>query len=181
MNISISKPEEAFHTYAINWTQSKIEWILDGSVVRTLNYSDAVGGYDFPQTPMRIKIGVWAGGDPSNSQGTITWAGGKTVYSDGPFTMFVESVKIINFNPALSYIYTDKTGSYSSIKASNSTSTSNSTKASGSPSLLNSTELSSSARANTSASTSGVPDFSSFLSSFFAIFLVGFVAGMLHV
>lgn len=74
---------------------------------------------------MRIKIGIWAGGDPDNSEGTIEWAGGETDYTDGPFTMYVESVKIINYNPARSYKYTDKTGSYASIRASNSSSSTN--------------------------------------------------------
>ncbi|KAJ5091502.1 hypothetical protein NUU61_006372 [Penicillium alfredii] len=69
--VSVSSPEETFHTYAVDWTSSKIDWLLDGNVVRTLNYADAVGGSNFPQTPMRIRIGIWAGGDPDNAEGTI--------------------------------------------------------------------------------------------------------------
>jgi hypothetical protein len=70
---------------------------------------------------MVVKLGIWAGGDSSNSEGTIEWAGGETDYDDVPFTMYVKSVNIINYNPAASYNYTDKTGSYTSIVASNST------------------------------------------------------------
>lgn len=65
---------------------------------------------------MRIKLGIWAGGDSDNAEGTITWAGGETDYSDAPFTMIVESVKIENFNPAESYTYGDQTGDYGSIE-----------------------------------------------------------------
>jgi hypothetical protein len=70
---------------------------------------------------MVVKLGIWAGGDPSNGEGTIEWAGGETDYDDVPFTMYVKSVNIVNYNPAASYNYTDKTGSYTSIVASNST------------------------------------------------------------
>lgn len=93
---------------------------------------------------MRIKIGIWAGGDPDNSEGTIEWAGGKTDYTKGPFTMYVESIKITNYNPARSYMYTDKTGSYDSIKASNGTG------------LTNLASTSSSAQVSESSSASGV-------------------------
>ncbi|KAJ5488919.1 hypothetical protein N7539_003809 [Penicillium diatomitis] len=119
--VSVTRPEEQFHTYTVDWTSERIEWLLDGKVVRTLEYADALGGQNYPQTPMRIKIGIWAGGDPNNAQGTITWAGGETDYTTGPFTMYVDSVRVLNYNPASAYTYTDKTGAYTSIKATNST------------------------------------------------------------
>ncbi|KAL4994885.1 concanavalin A-like lectin/glucanase domain-containing protein [Aspergillus recurvatus] len=98
--VSVSNPSTEFHTYGISWTASKTEWYVDGTLVRTLNYADAVDGTNYPQTPMRVRIGIWAGGDPDNSEGTIEWAGGETDYTAGPFTMYVESVSIINYNPA---------------------------------------------------------------------------------
>ncbi|KAB8238562.1 glycoside hydrolase family 16 protein [Aspergillus alliaceus] len=149
--VTVSTPDEIFHTYAINWTSSKIEWVVDGSVVRTLNYADALDGENFPQTPSRIKIGIWAGGDPDNSEGTIEWAGGETDYDDSPFTMYVESVKVINYNPARSYTYTDKTGAFTSIKASNVSTASNS---STSTTSLFRTNTKSSTNSSTSSSVS---------------------------
>ena len=89
---------------------------VDGAVVRTLNYEDANGGSNFPQTPMRLKLGSWAAGAKGNAAGTIEWAGGATDFSQAPFTMYVKSVKVDNYNPATSYKWTDKTGSYKSIK-----------------------------------------------------------------
>ncbi|KAJ5674582.1 uncharacterized protein N7477_004516 [Penicillium maclennaniae] len=117
--VNVTDPETTFHTYSIDWTEERINWLLDGTIVRTLNYADALNGKNYPQTPMRIRIGIWAGGDPDNSEGTIEWAGGETDYDDGPFNMYVESVKVINYNPAKYYKYTDKTGDYTSIKAYN--------------------------------------------------------------
>lgn len=190
--VNVSSPEETFHTYAVDWTSSKIEWLLDGKVVRTLDYAAAVDGTNFPQTPMRIKIGIWAGGDPNNAKGTIEWAGGETDYADGPFTMYVESVNIINYNPAQSYKYTDKTGSYTSIKASNGTTSTNliasssSSNSTARSSALASAKVSSSAAAasaSASASSSAAKytsAASSYFSSLFSIILAAFVAGMVH-
>ncbi|KAF4212733.1 hypothetical protein CNMCM8980_009788 [Aspergillus fumigatiaffinis] len=118
---TVSTPQDEFHTYKVVWTAAAITWYIDGTSVRTLEYADAVDGKNFPQTPMVVKLGIWAGGDSSNSEGTIEWAGGETDYDDVPFTMYVKSVNIVNYNPAASYNYTDKTGSYTSIVASNST------------------------------------------------------------
>ena len=84
--------------------------------MRTLNYADAVGGKNYPQTPMNVRIGIWAGGDSSNDEGTIEWAGGATDYSKGPFTMVLEKIEVVNLNPAKSYSYGDLTGDYQSIK-----------------------------------------------------------------
>jgi beta-glucanase (GH16 family) len=112
---SVANPQTTTHTYTFNWTPSAITWSIDGTVVRTLNFNDAEGGTRFPQTPMRIRLGIWAGGDPSNGQGTIEWAGGETDYSDAPFSMSVQSVTINNYSPAKDYTYGDNSGSYQSI------------------------------------------------------------------
>ncbi|KAL4961128.1 glycoside hydrolase family 16 protein [Aspergillus stella-maris] len=122
--VSVSNPNTEFHTYTIDWTSEKTEWFIDGESVRTLNYADAVDGTNYPQTPMRVRIGIWAGGDPDNGQGTIEWAGGETDYTAAPFTMYVSSVSITNYNPADSYSWTDMTGSFDSIEAKNGTDTS---------------------------------------------------------
>ncbi|KAK0668022.1 concanavalin A-like lectin/glucanase domain-containing protein [Cercophora samala] len=109
------------HNYTIDWTPSLITWYIDGAVVRTLAYQDALGGHNFPQTPMRLKLGIWAGGDSNNPNGTIDWAGGVTNYTQGPFTMYVESVSVTNLNPAASYLYSDLSGSWNSISMTNAT------------------------------------------------------------
>ncbi|KAK4160604.1 family 16 putative glycoside hydrolase [Cladorrhinum sp. PSN259] len=106
------------HVYAIDWSPSTVVWSIDGLPVRTLAYPDAVGGKNYPQTPMRLKMGVWAGGDPKNANGTIEWAGGLTNYTQGPFTMYLESVSVINTHPAGSYVYSDMSGSWQSISVS---------------------------------------------------------------
>lgn len=59
-----------FHTYTIDWTSDQIVWSIDGTPVRSLTPDEAESD-QYPQSPMMIRIGVWAGGDPSNADGTI--------------------------------------------------------------------------------------------------------------
>ena len=184
--VNVTDPETIFHTYSIDWTEERINWLIDGTVVRTLEYADALNGKNFPQTPMRIRIGIWAGGDPDNSEGTIEWAGGETDYDDGPFNMYVESVKVINYNPAKHYKYTDKTGDYTSIKAYNGTS-SNSTSTKSSSSSASSASSSSSSSSSGSASSAASASASAYaysgasvsmVSSMFAASIVAIIAGV---
>ncbi|KAL1656374.1 hypothetical protein SLS61_000837 [Didymella pomorum] len=127
---AVSDTQTTTHNYTIAWTSSATIWLVDDVAIRTLNYADAVAGKNYPQTPMNIRIGIWAGGDSGNDEGTIEWAGGATDYSDGPFTMYLEKVEVVNENPGASYEYGDLTGDYTSIKvndADSSTSSSSST------------------------------------------------------
>lgn len=118
----MANPIADYHTYAVDWTSERIIWSIDGAEVRTLNYADALNGENYPQTPMMIKIGIWAGGDSDNGEGTIEWAGGLTDYSEAPFTMYLKSLYVQDYSYGKEYIYTDKSGSWQSIKVSNSTS-----------------------------------------------------------
>lgn len=118
--IDMADTQDDFHNYTIVWTESSLQWAIDGATVRTLAYADANNGDSYPQSPMRVKLGIWAGGDSSNSEGTIEWAGGATDYSAGPFTAYVKSVSITNYNPAAEYTYSDTSGSYESITMSGS-------------------------------------------------------------
>ncbi|GLI81146.1 transglycosylase [Penicillium ochrochloron] len=151
---AVANPQSTFHTYTVNWQKDKTVWSIDGAPVRTLNYADAQGGSRYPQTPMRVRIGIWAGGDPSNGQGTIDWAGGKTDYSQAPFSMYVKSVSITNSNPADSYTYSDTSGSSGSIKLSGAGSLSQTSSSSSSSSSTSSTSSTSSSTSSQSTESS---------------------------
>lgn len=114
----VSTPQDTFHTYTIDWTSERLEFIIDGVTVRTLAYDDplTIGGTNYPQTPMRLKLGNWCGGCAGEAEGTVEWAGGNTTFDNAPYTMYVESVTIQNNNPADSYQYGDMTGDWQSIK-----------------------------------------------------------------
>lgn len=64
-----------WHTYGLNWTSSQLEWTIDGQVVRTLTRDQA--GSSYPRSPSQIQFSTWAGGNATNPEGTIEWAGGQ--------------------------------------------------------------------------------------------------------
>lgn len=111
------------HVYTIDWTAEKIDWIVNGAVVRTLKASDAKGGKAFPQTPMEVKLGTWVAGRKDAPEGTVEWAGGYTDFSQAPFNAYYKSVKIIDYaggsgpasGPVRQYVYGDKSGDWESI------------------------------------------------------------------
>lgn len=123
---------DAFHTYTIEWTSSQLVWQIDGKTVRVVTPESAPAN-EYPQSPMMVRIGIWAGGDPNNSPGTIRecdtlmfasyplanvsveWAGGQTDYSKGPYTMYLKSASVTDYSTGKSYSYSDKSGSWQSI------------------------------------------------------------------
>ncbi|KAG8352576.1 hypothetical protein FVEN_g9417 [Fusarium venenatum] len=116
LTFPVENTQSEFHNYTVHWTQESCAWYINGVSVRTLNFAEARGGENYPQTPMRVKLGIWAGGDvDDNAEGTVEWAGGETDFSKIPFTMTVQKVKVENLNPAESYSYGDRSGSYKSI------------------------------------------------------------------
>lgn len=149
----VASPQTTSHKYTINWTAETITWAIDGTVVRTLAYADANGGENYPQTPMRVRIGSWAGGAPGNPEGTIEWSGGETDFSQAPFTMAVSSVKITNYSPGSEYTYSDNSGSYKSIKVQDGGSSSS---ASGSGGVFAPSESSSAASASKTTAAAGL-------------------------
>ncbi|ODV78402.1 glycoside hydrolase family 16 protein [Suhomyces tanzawaensis NRRL Y-17324] len=109
-----SNPLKNYHTYTIDWTPAALTWYLDGTPVRILQSNDPLG---FPQTPMQVIAGVWAGGDPSNAQGTIDWAGGETNYTAAPFSMHIKSVLVSDYSSGKAYSYEDNSGKWTSIES----------------------------------------------------------------
>jgi Glycosyl hydrolases family 16 len=97
----------------VNWTTSAMTFLIDGAPVRTVKAADAKG--KFPQTPMRLKLGIWAGGDSSRNKDQIAWAGGAIDWNKAPYEAVIDSVKIVNYNPADQYRYKDSSGTWQSI------------------------------------------------------------------
>ncbi|CAF9919794.1 MAG: hypothetical protein HETSPECPRED_004125 [Heterodermia speciosa] len=124
----VTSPQATFHTYALDWSPTALVWSIDGKIMRTLNAANADGnGSQYPQTPMKISLSLWDGGDPDTNPGTVQWAGGLTPLPPAqPYTMYVKSVKVWNSNPGKMYKYSDKSGSWKSIRVINETIASNS-------------------------------------------------------
>ncbi|TLD22056.1 hypothetical protein PspLS_07697 [Pyricularia sp. CBS 133598] len=108
--------QNEFHNYTIDWTKERLHWMINGNIVRTLTPADAKNGERYPQTPCRLSLGIWAGSDPRLAQGTREWAGGDTDFSKGPFSMHVKSTYIKDYSSGKEYAFSDRSGSYQSIK-----------------------------------------------------------------
>ncbi|RSM14576.1 hypothetical protein CEP52_001298 [Fusarium oligoseptatum] len=128
----VSAPLTSTHKYSVEWTSTKIDWLIDDAVVRTLNAADAKGGSAFPQTPMQIKLGTWVAGGKNSNAGTREWAGGYTDFDDAPFNAYYKSVTIIDYAGkdapgqnagAKEYVYGDNSGDWTSIKVKKTSST----------------------------------------------------------
>jgi Glycosyl hydrolases family 16 len=112
-----SGSQSGFQTYTIEWTSSQITWSINGNVVRVLTPATAESN-QYPQTPMLVKMGAWAGGDPCcNAAGTIGWARGPTDYTNGPFTMQVASVSVQDYSTGTQYKYNSQSGNWQDIVA----------------------------------------------------------------
>ncbi|KAK5658163.1 hypothetical protein OQA88_2136 [Cercophora sp. LCS_1] len=123
MSIPVKEPLTSIHTYSIVWTTEKLEWLVDGVVVRTVPYVEADNGKPsgFPQSPMLLKLGTWVAGQPTASQGTIDWAGGLADFSKAPFNAYLKTITIDDYakgtKNATQYRYLDKSGLYQNIRA----------------------------------------------------------------
>lgn len=115
-NHPVAALQDIYHNYTSVWTKDFLDFYIDGGLVRRLLPQDADNGRLYPQTPMRLSIGIWAGGDPSLPEGTREWAGGTTDYSKGPYTMSVRSVQMTDFGSGKEYVFGDKSGSWQSIQ-----------------------------------------------------------------
>jgi beta-glucanase (GH16 family) len=115
--VPVSNPRTTFHNYTVEWTTDWLVWMIDNQVVRNMTRGQADGnGAQYPQTPLDIRLGIWSAGD-SDQPGTVEWAGGKTDYSQAPFTMEIQSVQINDYTKNVSaYTYSDTSGSSASIK-----------------------------------------------------------------
>lgn len=110
----VYEPQTTIHNYTLDWSEDQTVWYIDGEVVRTLLSTDPQG---YPQSPMKLYMGIWAGGDPSNPEGTIEWAGGLTDYTKAPYSMVISNITITDYSSGSEYTYSDTTGSGDSIKA----------------------------------------------------------------
>lgn len=112
-------PQDDFHNYTIDWTKDRIQWWVDDKMLRELVPAQALSGKNYPQTPMNLRMGNWAGGDVKNNDvGVVQWAGGDTDFKEGPFTMMVQQVYVQDYTSAKTYSWADmdSTGDWQKVK-----------------------------------------------------------------
>lgn len=114
----VPNADTEFHNYTSYWDKDRLEWWIDGDLVRTVNYSEplTVYGKNYPQTPCQVKISNWPVGVKGQSQGNLDWGGGLVDWSDVPFTMSVSKVRVQDFHTGKEYKYNGTTGTRESIE-----------------------------------------------------------------
>ncbi|KAI8865508.1 concanavalin A-like lectin/glucanase [Ramicandelaber brevisporus] len=75
---------QSVHTYGLDFTQNKVEWMIDGKSVRSLL---DLGVRPFPKKFSQLRIGIWDGSNTNGWAGVVDW-------TRAPFTMLVKSVHI---------------------------------------------------------------------------------------
>ncbi|KAG0378152.1 hypothetical protein BGX24_004618 [Mortierella sp. AD032] len=90
------------HVYKIEWTPEKIEWSVNGQVLRTLRSKDLAQikktspsgqQLEIPSQPMQIQLTIW---DAGHDNGTTAWAGGVTDYGENEEREYVTRVDWID-------------------------------------------------------------------------------------
>lgn len=116
-NHYVPNADTEFHNYTLHWDQNKIQWWIDGVMVRHLDYDEALtlNGYNYPQTPCRVQFSLWPAGQKKAAGGTIDWAGGLVNWDDAPFTMTLGKLRVEDFHTGKEYVYSDHSGSWESI------------------------------------------------------------------
>lgn len=124
-NITTVDTFDDYHVYELDWHEDYITWSVDGVVGRTLfknnTFNATTNEYQYPQTPSKIDISIWPGGNATNAIGTIEWAGGEInwdaddIKDPGYYYAILKEVNITCYdapsgtkqNGTLSYEYTD--------------------------------------------------------------------------
>ena len=119
-SFSVNSPHDTFHctssltssnvAYTLDWSQDRIEWIIDGVTVATLKNN----GIGYPQTPAQVNIGIWCpncypGQTPISPNGSLVTSNLDT------YVATLSALEIINYNPADQYSYRDTSGTSSSV------------------------------------------------------------------
>ncbi|KAK0750793.1 concanavalin A-like lectin/glucanase domain-containing protein [Schizothecium vesticola] len=119
----VNGPSTNFHTYSFLWETKWLQWLVDGNVVRTVNYRKEEDGTSngFPQAPMTLLIACWVAGRNTTAAGTVEWAGGLANFTDGPKRAYIKTLNITDdaYNsPGRQpkyYTWNDQSGLYTSI------------------------------------------------------------------
>lgn len=98
-----------YHIYEIDWHEEYTTWSVDGVVGRTLyrneTWNETLQAYKYPQTPSRIHLSIWPGGNSTNAPGTIAWAGGEInwdatdITDPGYYYAIINEVNVTCYDP----------------------------------------------------------------------------------
>ncbi|OAR03794.1 hypothetical protein LLEC1_04659 [Akanthomyces lecanii] len=118
-----SSSYDDFHDYTVEWTDKFLKFSIDGAERKTWQPGE-IPADKWPQTPMQVKLGIWAV-EGYNDPGEISWAGGVPDWSRQPFTAAFHSVEVedytgwceqVDAGGPVEYQYDDKTESWADVR-----------------------------------------------------------------
>jgi beta-glucanase (GH16 family) len=86
----LSDTYQNYHDYTIDWQPETLRFLIDGQEVRSVNKADTLvdGVYQYPTTPARVQLSIWAGGLEGAPQGVVDWSGGLIQYNEPDYVAF---------------------------------------------------------------------------------------------
>ncbi|KAL7951446.1 glycoside hydrolase family 16 protein [Trichoderma barbatum] len=116
------------HKYGIEWTPTNISFSINEIVRKTWHVGD-IPAYKWPQTPMQVKLGIWAVSN-SSDPGTVAWAGGFPNWSDNdadkiPYSAYFKTLEVEDYTGGCKetdkatkaeYLYDERTTSWQDIE-----------------------------------------------------------------
>ncbi|EST09945.1 Glycoside hydrolase, family 16 [Kalmanozyma brasiliensis GHG001] len=91
-----------WHTYTLDWSPTRLRWLIDGTPVRTLTRKSTLKNniYHYPSSPMRLQMSIWGAGDGTFQEGTVDWSGGLIDWKQATNGRFVNMVKSVTISCA---------------------------------------------------------------------------------
>lgn len=131
-SLGSSSSYDQFHTYTLEWTDTVLKFSIDGDDRKIWHIQttdshhkpqDTIPTEKWPQTPMQIKLGVWAV-NPDSDAGEIIWAGGVPNWNEQPFTAEFRNVQLTDYmgwceEPSqedMEYRYDERTHGWADVK-----------------------------------------------------------------
>ncbi|OAA71622.1 cell wall glucanosyltransferase Mwg1 [Cordyceps fumosorosea ARSEF 2679] len=117
-----SSSYDDFHDYTVEWTDKALTFSIDGAERRTWQPGE-IPADKWPQTPMRVQLGLWAVGR-RDDPGEISWAGGAVDWSGQPFAAAFHSVQVEDYagwceeveDGRVEYQYDNKTKGWADVR-----------------------------------------------------------------
>lgn len=116
-----SSSYSAFHKYSIEWTDKILRFSIDDKEQKTWHIGE-IPADKWPQTPMQVKLGIWAVAKDSDP-GEIAWAGGVPDWNKGPYKAYFKALEVEDYTGmcnetegSVEYQYNERTWGWQNIQ-----------------------------------------------------------------
>ncbi|KAL7960693.1 glycoside hydrolase family 16 protein [Trichoderma compactum] len=114
--------------YGIEWTPTNLSFSINNIIRKSWHIGD-IPAYKWPQTPMQVKLGIWAVSN-SSDPGTVVWAGGLPNWTShdadkNPYSAYFKTVELEDYTGGcnetakganVEYLYDERTTGWQDIE-----------------------------------------------------------------